>query len=144
MQRRQVLGLIGGVAVWSCISARPVAETSLIHDLPRTEEALFELTRGAAILPSNKIDLLTPPQVEYGPRWPVRIVQRIAGARWAALVIEQNPQPLAALVHFHRGLLGDLAFHCKIADSSQVTVVVAAAGKFYGVRRFMPVVGTCR
>jgi len=147
MQRRHILRLLAGfpfLAVCPHLQARPAAAPeSLIHDLPRTAEALFDLTQGAAIFPSLHIELIATPLVEYAPRWPVRVVNRMPGASWMALVIEQNPQPLAAVFHFNSTVLNEIGMNIKIVDSTQVTVIVAAAGKFYGQRRFVTVVGNC-
>ena len=146
MQRRHALSLLAGLSVCPSLQARPalpVSPESLIHDLPRTAEALFDLTHGALVLPTAHIDLIAPPMVEYAPRWPVRVVNRVPGVSWMAVTIEQNPQPMAALFHFSNGALTEVSSYLKIADSTQVTVVVAAAGKFYGLRRFITVVGNC-
>ena len=143
MHRRHVLTLLSSLAACPQLQAWPAAGESLIHDLPRTEEALFDLTQGARILPTMHIELIAEPYVEFAPRWPVRVVSDIAGARWMALVIEQNPQPLAALYRFNADVIADTSTYLKIADSTQVTVVVAAAGRFYGLRRFITVVGNC-
>lgn len=146
MQRRHVLSLLAGASVCPGLQGKPAlpaSPESLIHDLPRTAEALFDLTHGAPILPTAYIELIAPPLVEYAPRWPVRVVNRMPGVTWMALVIEQNLQPMAALFRFGNGALTEIRSYLKIADSTQVTVVVAAAGKFYGLRRFITVVGYC-
>lgn len=146
MQRRHVLSLLAGVSVCPVLQGKPALQASpesLIHDLPRTTEALFDLTHGAFILPTTQIELIAPPVVEYAPRWPVRVINRIPDVTWMALTIEQNPQPMAALFSFGKGALTEFRSYLKIADSTQVTVVVAAAGRFYGLRRFITVVGHC-
>jgi len=143
MQRRHFITLFGGLAFSFRLQAQPMVAQSLIHDLPRTEDALYELTRGALILPTAHIDLIAQPLVEYAPRWPVRLVSRIPGTSWLALVLEQNPQPLAAVYRFKPGVITETSGYLKIADSTQVTVVVAAQGRFYGLRRFVTVVGNC-
>lgn len=143
MQRRHFITLIGGLAGSIRLQAQPGVAQSLIHDLPRTEDALFELTQGAHILPSPHIDLVAQPLVEYAPRWPVRMVSRIPGTSWLALALEQNPQPLAALYRFKPSVITETSGYFKIADSTQVTLVVAAQGRFYGLRRFITVAGNC-
>lgn len=149
MQRRQLLTALGGLSLSPLVLARaasraapPVME-SLIHDLPRTAEAIYDLTRGALIYPSMQIQLIAQPYVEYAPRWPVHMVNAMPNVRWMALLIEQNPQPLAALFHFLPGSLTEASAYLKVADSTQVTVVVAAGDRFYGLRRFISVVGNC-
>jgi len=143
MQRRHFITLLSGITIASRLQARPAVADSLIADLPRTEEALFELTQGARILPTTQIELHALQSVEYAPRWPVRVVSRIPETRWMALVLEQNPQPLAALYRFKPGAISEISGNLKIADSTQVTIVVAAAAQFYGLRRFITVVGHC-
>lgn len=123
--------------------ARPAQAQSLIHDLPRTFEALYDLTGGAGILPTSSIELEAQSRVENGPRWQVRIVSRLRSVSWMAVVIEQNPQPLAAWVRFRNGALPEITSHFKIADSSQIIIVAESGGKFYGLRRFITVVGHC-
>lgn len=143
MRRRDFVTLCGGLALCPRISAAPAAVDSLIHDLPRSEEALFDLTQGARILPSAQLELITQPLVEFAPRWPVRVVSNLPNTQWIALVVEQNPQPLAAVYRFKSGAVTETSGYLKIADSTQITLVVAAAGRFYGLRRFVTVVGHC-
>ena len=148
MQRRQFISCFSGLALSAPVLARTATPTiivneSLVHDLPRTAEALFDLTQGAHIYSSERIDLLAQPYVEYAPRWPVLMVNHLPNVRWMALIIEQNPQPLAAVFHFMPGSLTEASAYLKIADSTQVTVVVAAGNRFYGRRRFIKVVGNC-
>lgn len=143
MQRRHFITLLSGLAISSRVQARPVVAESLIADLPRTEEALFELTQGARILPTSQIVLHALRSVEYAPRWPVRIVSHIPDTHWMALVLEQNPQPLAAVYRFKPGVISETSGNFKLADSTQITIVVAAAGRFYGLRQFITVVGNC-
>lgn len=143
MQRRDFIGLCGGLAVSSELLAAPVVPDSLIHDLPRTEEALFGLTRGAPILATAQLELITQPFVEFSPRWPVRVASNIPGTIWMALAIEQNPQPLAAVYRCKPGVVTETSGYFKIAESTQITLVVAAGGRFYGLRRFVSVVGNC-
>jgi len=80
--------------------------------------------------------------VEYAPRWPVRVVNRMPGASWMALVIEQKSATPGSGVHFKSTGLNEIGLNLKIVDSTQVTVIVAVAGKFYGQRRFITVVVT--
>lgn len=149
MQRRPILRMLSclpALAIGRDVAAAPLmprTTESLIHDLPRTTEALFDLTRGAVILPSSHIEMIAESLVEYSPRWPVRVVTRLPGASWMVLVIEQNPQPLAALFQFKTSVVSEISSSVKLADNTQVTVVVAAAGRFYGLRRFITVVGNC-
>lgn len=143
MQRREMLIVLGGLIASTRLQAKTVGAASLIHDLPRTEEALFDLTQGAPILPTTQVELIAQPWVEFSPRWPVRVVSRLPGVHWMALVVEQNPNPLAAVYRFKPGALTEASSYLKIADSSQVSVVVAADSGFYGLRRFIKVVGHC-
>lgn len=154
MQRRQLLTALGGLSLSPLVLARfafrsaspdlakPTIE-SVVHDLPRSAEAIYDLTQGALIYPTTHIQFIAQPYVEYAPRWPVQIVNAIPNVRWMALVIEQNPQPLAALFHFLPGSLTEASAYLKVADSTQVTVVVAAGDRFYGLQRFISVVGNC-
>ena len=143
MQRRDFLSICAGLAFSRVVAAAPTAADSLIHDLPRTEEALFELTRGARIMPTTQVELITQPFVEFAPRWPVRVVSHLSNTQWIALVVEQNPQPLAAVYRFTSRAVIEINSYLKIADSTQITLVAAAAGRFYGLRRFVTAVGHC-
>ena len=59
MQRRQFISCLSGLALSSPVLARTAT---------RTAEALFDLTRGAHIYPSERIDFFAQPYVEYAPR----------------------------------------------------------------------------
>lgn len=51
--------------------------------------------------------------------------------------------PMAAVYRFKSDAITETSSYLKLAASTQVTLVVAAAGRFYGLRRFITVVGNC-
>lgn len=82
---------------------------------------------------------------ENGAQVPIEIISNIPGSQTIAVFVEKNPMPLAASVNFSNGALPQLRLQLKMAESSQVRVVVKTAdGKIHHANREVKVtLGGC-
>jgi sulfur-oxidizing protein SoxY len=101
---------------------------------------------GAANPTASKEIVIDAPQIaENGAVVPIEIVSNLPGTSSIAVVLEKNPFPLAAKFEFKEGALPYLKLNVKMAETSDVRVVVAAAGgRYYSASREIKVtIGGC-
>jgi sulfur-oxidizing protein SoxY len=93
---------------------------------------------------SKDIQVKAPDIAENGAVVPIDITSNIPGTQTISVLIEKNPFPFAASFDFSNGALPYVALRAKIGESSNIRVVVAAAGKFYMTSKEVKVtIGGC-
>lgn len=81
---------------------------------------------------------------ENGAAVPIEVTSKIAGPQSIAIIVEKNPQPLAASFELSNGAEGYVHVRLKMNQSSNVRVVVNAGGKFLSTAKDVQViVGGC-
>jgi sulfur-oxidizing protein SoxY len=95
--------------------------------------------------PSKEIVIDAPQIAENGAVVPIEIASNLPGTSSIAVVLEKNPFPLAAKFEFKEGALPFVKLNVKMAETSDVRVVVAAAGgRYYSATREIKVtIGGC-
>ena len=90
-----------------------------------------------------KIELSALRQIGWDHWDPIGIRQ--FDADWPTEAPDEYDSYLLRVVSMLRGgqSEAEASAYLKIADSTQVTVVVAAGNRFYGLRRYISVVGNC-
>ena len=108
---------------------------------------LADALRAAGVAaPAASADILirAPEIAENGALVHMEIESRIAGTETAIVFVDRNPQPLAATFEFTSGVEPFIATRIKMGETSQVRVVVKAAGRFYFAAREVKVtIGGC-
>jgi len=98
------------------------------HSLDETLKALG----GTGPLPSNDIAFFSTPDIaENGAVVPVGITSKIAQTEAIAILIEKNPNMLAAVFDIPAGTEPSLSTRIKMAQTSNVYALVKANGKYY-------------
>jgi sulfur-oxidizing protein SoxY len=97
-------------------------------------EATFA-AMGGTPEPSSEIDFQSPEIAENGAVVPVNVTSRIAGTTEIAILVEMNPNPLAALFVFPEGTEPSVQTRVKVAQTCKLHAVVRANGKLYGTSR---------
>ena len=99
-----------------------------------TAGALKGIGAGA---PTDSKDLVlkVPDIAENGAVVPVGIDSRITGTQSIALLIEKNPQPLAASFTIPAGTEANVSTRVKMGESSNVYALVKADGRFYMAKK---------
>ena len=112
-------------------SARAQAWNKAAFDTHDLGEALKAL---GAVEPAQSTDIVfaqTPEIAENGAVVPIGVVSNIAKTQSIAILIEKNPNPLAAVFDIPPGTEPALSTRVKMAQTSKVYALVKADGKSY-------------
>jgi sulfur-oxidizing protein SoxY len=98
------------------------------HSLDETMKALG----GSAPVPSNDIAFFSTPDIaENGAVVPVGITSKVPQTESIAILIEKNPNMLAAVFDIPPGTDASLSTRIKMGQTSSVYALVKANGKYY-------------
>ena len=93
-----------------------------------------EATKGLNIsteIPSKDIEIIAPDRAENGAVVQIEITSNIANTESIAVLVEHNPTPLIGTFNFSNGALPFVITRIKMAEDSDVKVIVKAEGKFF-------------
>ena len=94
--------------------------------------------------PSDQIRFKTPEIAENGAIVPIEIESRLPDTEIMYVLVEKNPQPLAASFRFAGGAEPFVATRIKMNETSRAMLVVKAGGKYYSAEREVKVtIGGC-
>jgi sulfur-oxidizing protein SoxY len=97
------------------------------HELGDARKAL-----GAEAAQSGDIAFVQTPEIaENGAVVPIGVASRIAGTDAIAILIEKNPNPLAAVFDIPPGTEPAISTRVKMAQTSNVYALVRAQGRYY-------------
>lgn len=112
-------------------------------DAKTIEEALKALGAGTPES-SSAVTLVAPDIAENGAVVPVNVTSTLPGTDAIALLVEKNPNPLAAYTSIPVGTEPYVASRVKMQESSRVVALVRANGKFFIASRDVKVtLGGC-
>lgn len=130
MQRRNfVLGLLSFLvlaplsalaAVWN----KAAFETDKLNEAANKLEIVNES-------PSQDILITAPDRAENGAIVQVEIKSNIANTESIAILVDKNPTPLIATFKFSNGAEPFVVTRIKMAESSDIKVVVMAGGQYF-------------
>lgn len=93
---------------------------------------------------SDAILIKAPEIAENGAVVPVAIESRLPGTESIALLIDKNPQPLAASFGIPAGTEANVSTRVKMGQSSDVYALVKADGRFYVAKKEVKItIGGC-
>jgi sulfur-oxidizing protein SoxY len=84
---------------------------------------------------SEAIAIKAPEIAENGAVVPIAVESRLPNTESISLLIEKNPQPLAASFAIPAGTEGSVSTRVKMGQSSDVYALVKADGKFYVAKK---------
>lgn len=91
---------------------------------------------GASSATDSKDIVLTAPEIaENGAVVPVSVTSKIPGTEQIAILVEMNPNPLAALFMIPEGTEPSISTRVKVAQTCKLHAAVYAGGKWYGTAR---------
>ena len=141
--RRKALRAGGGAGVLALLVAAGVLRPgeSLAQDwnaaafsMKSVAEAMRAIGAQAPAA-SEAVQIKAPDIAENGAVVPIAIESRLPGTQWISLLIEKNPQPLAASFEIPAGTDPAVATRVKMGQSSDVYALVKADGKFYVAKK---------
>jgi len=98
------------------------------HSMDETMKALG----GGAPVPSSDIAFFSTPDIaENGAVVPIGITSKVAQTESIAILIEKNPNMLAAVFDIPPGTEASLSTRIKMGQTSNVYALVKANGKYY-------------
>jgi len=98
----------------------------------------------AGSTPSDAIDLVAPQLAENGAIVQIEVRSRVPDTDAIAILVEKNPTPLIANFMFSNGAEPYVITRIKMAESSDLTAIVRAGGKYYSTSRKVEVaLGGC-
>ncbi len=95
---------------------------------------LDEATKGLNVsteTPSKDIEIVAPDRAENGAVVQIEITSNIKNTESITVLVEHNPTPLIGTFNFSNGALPFVITRIKMAEDSDVKVIVKAEGKFF-------------
>ena len=151
LQRREALKAGGGLGLFGLLAAAGLITPGLARaewnksafDAKTIEETLKALGAGT---PANSADVqITAPDIaENGAVVPVGVVSALAGVEAIAILIEKNPNPLAASFVLPAGTEATVQTRVKMGQTSDVYALVKVGGQFLMAKKEIKVtLGGC-
>ena len=137
-------GMFAALATVGLVSpARASARHPAAFDATSLEDALRAL--GVDVpTHSDHIEIDAPEVAEDGAVVRVAVRSALPGADWIAILIDHNPNPLAAMFSLAPGTVAAVETRVKMAQHSALTVLVRVDGRFHMASRVVQVtVGGC-
>ena len=137
MQRRNFLKIASGVAL--ALLLQPMRALAAMWNKPAFEA--IKLNEAKANLgitqetPSSDIDIVAPDRAENGAIVQIEITSRIPNTESISVLVENNPTALIAHFVFSNGALPQLVTRIKMADTSDVKVIVKAGGAYFSAAK---------
>ena len=135
--RRSMLKMIAALAAAGALRPGEALAQDLnqaAFDMKSIPDALRALGAGSPAA-SDAILIKAPEIAENGAVVPIAIESRLAGTESIALLIDKNPQPLAASFGIPAGTEASVSTRVKMGQSSDVYALVKAEGKFYMTKK---------
>ena len=137
MQRRHVLRTGGGLCLLAALSAAgflvPKAAFAAWNKTAfegKTVADVMKALGANAPATSGDIQIVVADIADNGAVVPVQVVSRIANTQQIAIMVEKNPNVLAAVFDVGPDLVPDFSTRIKMAETANVVVLVKSAGGF--------------
>lgn len=132
LSRRGFLGLGAALAVAAALPARVWAAMTR-PEAAFTAEGVDATFAALGATPQESSDILleTPDIAENGAVVPAAVTSSIPGTTKIGIMVEKNPNPLAALFEVPEGTEAHVQTRVKVAQTCLIYGVVEAGGKLY-------------
>jgi sulfur-oxidizing protein SoxY len=153
--RRTIIqgALAGGLASLGLAGAAPLSQARAAADAAKwPKDAFSQKTQAAAIqalygktpIASDKVSLDAPEIAENGAVVPISVSTTLADVTSIAILVSENPFPLAASYPIPPGTAAMVANRLKMAKTSKVVALVESGGKIFSATKEVKVtVGGC-
>lgn len=127
------LGLATASALWPLRALAAAAGLESAFKAKSVEDVFKDL--GSTPTESKDIQLMTPDIAENGAVVPVSVTSKIPNTEQIMILVEKNPNPMAASFTIAEGTEGAISTRVKIGQTCNVYAVVRADGKLYSAHR---------
>ena len=136
MQRREFLTLLTGVLAAAMLPINALAGllNQTWNKVAFEATKLDEATKGLNVsteTPSKDIEIVAPDRAENGAVVQIEITSNIKNTESITVLVEHNPTPLISTFRFSNGALPFVITRIKMAEDSDLKVIVKADGKFF-------------
>ena len=150
-QRREMLRAAGGLGLFALLVTAGLLGPELAQAAQsragfeaRTLDAALAALGAGKPTTSADIELNVPDLNENGAVVRLGIVSRLPDTEQIAILIDRNPNLLAAVFSLPGGTFADLQTEVKMAESSDIHVLAKANGRFHAMRKGVKVtIGGC-
>ncbi len=138
--RRQALKAGGGISMMALLAAagwlepgdaRAASWNKAAFDTHSLDDAMKAMGGGAPVQSKDITFVATPDIAENGAVVPIGVVSAVPKTESIAILIEKNPNILAAVFDIPAGTDPSLSTRVKMGQTSNVYALVKADGKFY-------------
>lgn len=137
MQRRNFLKIASGVAL--ALLMNPIRALAALWNQSAFEAIKMNDAKAnlsiVQEMPSNDIDVVAPDRAENGAIVQIEITSRIPNTEAISVLVENNPTALIAHFVFSNGGLPQLVTRIKMADTSDIKVIVKAGGAYFSAAK---------
>ena len=140
------VGLYAALAAIGLFEGRAVSAQTFNAALfqSRNLSELLRMLGASSAADSKEIQFTAPDIAENGAVVPVTVRSQLPRTEQISLLVEKNPDPLAATFQLLEGVEPDLRMNVKMSQSCDVIAVVKADGRFYLARKEIKVtIGGC-
>jgi sulfur-oxidizing protein SoxY len=150
--RRDVLKAGGGASLYALLAAAGIMRTEAALAADWNQKAFeaknlkdaFDALGAVSRTDSADIAMTAPEIAENGAVVPIGAVSKLPGTESIAILIAKNPTALAASFDIPAGTEPGISTRVKLAETSDVYVLVKAQGKFYVTKKEIKVtIGGC-
>lgn len=149
-QRRDALKTGGGLGVFGMLMAagliKPgsaLARDQKVFDAKTIDDALAALGASKPTA-SDAVSIVAPDIAENGAVVPVGVTSTLPKTESVTIMVEKNPNMVAANFTFPDGTMGDVQTRIKMGQTSDVYAIVKADGKYYMAKKEIKVtLGGC-
>jgi sulfur-oxidizing protein SoxY len=137
MQRREALKTGGSLAIIAAAISAGVLPQSAFASWnknafdAKTVNDVVKAMGGSSVEKSNDIAITAPDIAENGAVVPIAVASKLANVESIAILVEKNPNALAAQFDIPAGTEANVGTRVKMGQSSNVHAVVKAGGKYY-------------
>jgi len=145
LERRQALRVLGALAAAGFVLPRAALANwdKAAFEAKTLEDALKALGAGTPAT-GGEVQIIASDIAENGAVVPVQAVSKLPNTERIAILVEKNPNLLAAAFDIGPDTLPDVTARIKMGQTSNVVAVVKADGKFYSATKEIKVtLGGC-
>ena len=136
-KRRQFLGLISSSLATALLL--PFRAMAAIWNKAAFEAVKLEdATKNLAIngeIPSQEIVITAPERAENGAIVQLEVLSRIPNTEAIAVFVDKNPTALIGNFMFAIGALSQIVTRIKMAETSEIKIIVKAGEKYYSNKK---------